>query len=179
MSGKGHMKNKHISEVLFVAALALLPFNSCFAMSAFQEGMAKYTNVSDDYFHVTGTEYPNKTESYSVTPVFQPMGTWSDITTKGTSSFDTSNKDGLKGLGHQSFLDNRPGTFPGDVAGGGGGGGGNMPTGDFSPKSPAPIMGDPLATPLPGTLPLFAGGLGFVGYLVSRRKRKAGRAHAA
>jgi hypothetical protein len=27
------------------------------------------------------------------------------------------------------------------------------------------------ATPLPATLPLFAGGLGFVGYLTSRRKR--------
>ena len=29
------------------------------------------------------------------------------------------------------------------------------------------------ATPLPATLPLFAGGLGFVGYLTGRKKRKA------
>ena len=28
---------------------------------------------------------------------------------------------------------------------------------------------------LPAALPLFAGGLGFVGYLTGRRKRKAGR----
>jgi hypothetical protein len=27
------------------------------------------------------------------------------------------------------------------------------------------------ATPLPATLPLFAGGLGFVGYLTRRKKR--------
>jgi hypothetical protein len=30
--------------------------------------------------------------------------------------------------------------------------------------------------PLPATLPLFAGGLGFVGYLTGRKKRKAGQA---
>ena len=30
------------------------------------------------------------------------------------------------------------------------------------------------ATPLPATLPLFAGGLGFVGYLTKRRKQKQG-----
>jgi hypothetical protein len=29
------------------------------------------------------------------------------------------------------------------------------------------------ATPLPATLPLFAGGLGFVGYLAKRRKQNA------
>jgi hypothetical protein len=29
------------------------------------------------------------------------------------------------------------------------------------------------ATPLPATLPLFAGGLGFVGYLTRRRKKAA------
>jgi hypothetical protein len=34
------------------------------------------------------------------------------------------------------------------------------------------------ATPLPATLPLFAGGLGFVGYLTGRKKRKAGAAPA-
>ena len=32
---------------------------------------------------------------------------------------------------------------------------------------------DPPATPLPATLPLFAGGLGFVGYLTRRKKRNA------
>ena len=31
-------------------------------------------------------------------------------------------------------------------------------------------------TPLPATLPLFAGGLGFVGYLAKRRKKNAGQA---
>lgn len=35
------------------------------------------------------------------------------------------------------------------------------------------------ATPLPATLPLFAGGLGLVGYLTGRKKRKAGQALAA
>jgi hypothetical protein len=35
------------------------------------------------------------------------------------------------------------------------------------------------ATPLPATLPLFAGGLGFVGYLAKRRKRNAKQALAA
>jgi hypothetical protein len=34
-------------------------------------------------------------------------------------------------------------------------------------------------TPLPAALPLFAGGLGFVGYLTGRKKRKAGQALAA
>jgi len=38
---------------------------------------------------------------------------------------------------------------------------------------------DITATPLPATLPLFAGGLGFVGYLTGRKKRKAGQALAA
>ena len=33
-------------------------------------------------------------------------------------------------------------------------------------------------TPLPATLPLFAGGLGFVGYLTGRKKRKGGQAPA-
>jgi len=37
----------------------------------------------------------------------------------------------------------------------------------------------PGTTPLPATLPLFAGGLGFVGYLARRKKRKAGQALAA
>jgi hypothetical protein len=35
------------------------------------------------------------------------------------------------------------------------------------------------STPLPATLPLFAGGLGFVGYLTRRKKRKANQALAA
>jgi hypothetical protein len=35
------------------------------------------------------------------------------------------------------------------------------------------------ATPLPATLPLFAGGLGFVGYLSGRRKRSGNRALSA
>lgn len=35
------------------------------------------------------------------------------------------------------------------------------------------------ATPLPATLPLFAGGLGFVGYLAKRRKQNARQALAA
>ena len=34
-------------------------------------------------------------------------------------------------------------------------------------------------TPIPATLPLFAGGLGFIGYLTGRKKRKAGQALAA
>ena len=32
---------------------------------------------------------------------------------------------------------------------------------------------DTSVTPLPATLPLFAGGLGFVGYLANRRKKNA------
>ena len=36
----------------------------------------------------------------------------------------------------------------------------------------------PAPTPLPATLPLFAGGLGFVGYLTGRKKRKADQALA-
>ena len=32
------------------------------------------------------------------------------------------------------------------------------------------LNGPVSATPLPATLPLFAGGLGFVGYLMKRRK---------
>jgi hypothetical protein len=35
------------------------------------------------------------------------------------------------------------------------------------------------ATPLPATLPLFAGGLAFVGYLAKRRKKNATSALAA
>lgn len=38
---------------------------------------------------------------------------------------------------------------------------------------------DITTTPLPAALPLFAGGLGFVGYLTGRKKRKAGQALAA
>jgi len=37
----------------------------------------------------------------------------------------------------------------------------------------------PSATPLPGALPLFAGGLGFVGFLLRRRKRTNAAAFAA
>ena len=37
----------------------------------------------------------------------------------------------------------------------------------------------PSATPLPGALPLFAGGLGFVGFLLRRRKRTDAAAFAA
>jgi hypothetical protein len=40
------------------------------------------------------------------------------------------------------------------------------PKNDFSLNTPS-------ATPLPATLPLFAGGLGFVGYFAKRRKQKA------
>jgi hypothetical protein len=35
------------------------------------------------------------------------------------------------------------------------------------------------STPLPATLPLFAGGLGFVGYLTRRRKQSAKQVLAA
>lgn len=38
---------------------------------------------------------------------------------------------------------------------------------------------DVSSTPVPATLPLFAGGLGFVGYLAGRKKRKANHALAA
>ena len=38
---------------------------------------------------------------------------------------------------------------------------------------------DTSVTPLPATLPLFAGGLGFVGYLAKRRKKNATPALAA
>jgi|SRR6202142_716850 len=51
------------------------------------------------------------------------------------------------------------------------------PTADF-PHS-ATETGFVSPTPLPATLPLFAGGLGFVGYLTGRKKRKAGQALAA
>jgi hypothetical protein len=37
----------------------------------------------------------------------------------------------------------------------------------------------PTVTPLPATLPLFAGGLGFIGYLAKRRKQNAKQAIAA
>jgi len=41
------------------------------------------------------------------------------------------------------------------------------------------LSGEATLTPLPATLPLFAGGLGIVGYLTGRRKRKTGQALAA
>ena len=47
--------------------------------------------------------------------------------------------------------------------------------GDLLVAGPALVS----ATPLPATLPLFAGGLGFVGYLMGRKKRKAGQALTA
>jgi hypothetical protein len=37
----------------------------------------------------------------------------------------------------------------------------------------AGLNGSFSATPLPATLPLFAGGLGFVGYLTRRRKQRS------
>jgi hypothetical protein len=43
----------------------------------------------------------------------------------------------------------------------------------------AGLNGSFSATPLPATLPLFAGGLGFVGYLAKRRKQNAKQALAA
>ena len=55
---------------------------------------------------------------------------------------------------------------------------------DSSPYSSGPItfavddLG-PAATPLPATLPLFAGGLGMVGWLTRRRKRNASQAIVA
>jgi hypothetical protein len=50
-------------------------------------------------------------------------------------------------------------------------------TGD--PQDSVWATGDVAATPLPATLPLFAGGLGFVGYLGRRRKQIAKQALAA
>jgi hypothetical protein len=43
----------------------------------------------------------------------------------------------------------------------------------------ADLMDSPVSTPLPAALPLFAGGLGFIGLLGSRRKRKNVSAIAA
>jgi hypothetical protein len=40
-------------------------------------------------------------------------------------------------------------------------------------------LGDVVATPLPAALPLFAGGLGVIGLLARRKKRKAPAAVAA
>jgi len=42
-----------------------------------------------------------------------------------------------------------------------------------------PLLTNPTATPLPVTLPLLAGGLGFGGYLAKRRKQRADQAIAA
>ena len=53
----------------------------------------------------------------------------------------------------------------------------NLQTGGIS--SYDTITAQLTATPLPATLPLFAGGLGFVGYLSGREKRKTGQALAA
>jgi hypothetical protein len=51
---------------------------------------------------------------------------------------------------------------------------------DYGPLGAFDILGaDVAATPLPATLPLFAGGLGFVGYLARRRKRSSRPAFAA
>jgi hypothetical protein len=47
-------------------------------------------------------------------------------------------------------------------------------TGSLTDLSATPVS----ATPLPATLPLFAGGLGFVGYLAKRRKQNAKQALA-
>jgi hypothetical protein len=44
--------------------------------------------------------------------------------------------------------------------------------------TPEGVSATPSATPLPAAFPLFAGGLGFVGFLARRRKRSAGRAIA-
>jgi len=43
----------------------------------------------------------------------------------------------------------------------------------------AVLFSDPVPTPLPATMPLFAGGLGFVGYLAKRRKQNAKQTLAA
>jgi hypothetical protein len=51
---------------------------------------------------------------------------------------------------------------------------------DYGPLGAFDILGaDVTATPLPATLPLFAGGLGFVGYLTRRRKQSSGQRLAA
>ena len=51
-------------------------------------------------------------------------------------------------------------------------GGSGEGTGGYYGAEGAPTI-DLLATPLPAALPMFAGGLGFVGYLAKRRKKKA------
>lgn len=51
---------------------------------------------------------------------------------------------------------------------------------DYGPLGAFDVLGaDVAATPIPATLPLFAGGLGFVGYLARRRKQSAKQALAA
>ncbi len=56
---------------------------------------------------------------------------------------------------------------------------GNYTLFDFNGQSNLRITEDVSATPLPAALPLFAGGLGIVGFLSRRKKRKAGQALAA
>jgi hypothetical protein len=45
--------------------------------------------------------------------------------------------------------------------------------------TPEGVSATPSATPLPAAFPLFAGGVGFVGYLARRRKRGASQVLAA
>jgi len=54
---------------------------------------------------------------------------------------------------------------------------GDVPAGNIDSSDTG--YATPNATPLPATLPLFAGGLGFVGYLAKRRKQNAKQALAA
>ena len=58
--------------------------------------------------------------------------------------------------------------------------GSNNCLGTYNMSATFDVLNGPVtATPLPAALPLFAGGLGFVGYLARRRKRSSGQSVAA
>jgi hypothetical protein len=50
---------------------------------------------------------------------------------------------------------------------------GGEPNSSVNPVIATAPLTDPVATPLPAAFPLFAGGLGILGFVASRRKRKA------
>jgi hypothetical protein len=172
------------------------------ATSLFEKGGAQdIKNVSDGYFAVNGRLHDNGAESFDITALphqlFASLGDNDAENSEGTRLTLGSNSFAANSLASaiaESAISNGVGGFS-SSGGNSSSSGGNSSSSGGNPSNfgslgngsrltnsgiAAPIMnaadgpvGDPVAAPLPGALPLLATALGALGLLGWRRKRKA------